>query len=128
MAENLWGDLPGAEDVKTPLAFLREQAEQLSSLSTGVLEGTVKSSTDFLGRFLHELSIVVPALGGYRYSVVTVRHDLELYPLTVIREGDEIRAEDADDYVDILRTVLSSDAVRRVIAALLAQSNETELV
>ena len=84
--KNMWGDLTDLETIKTPKMFLQEQAEHLRKDTKFILKGEVSSEAISAGRFRVELDIVAPRINNYRYTVVTVRHPLEIYPLTITNE------------------------------------------
>ncbi len=128
-SEDLWGDLPAASSVRLPSTILAEQASLLGSKTRNVLEGRVSviRSEDCL---THDLDIVVPALDNYVYTIASVRHGIELYPLTmtdVANGGYEIACADEESFVERLRHVLTSEKVRRVIASLQAQAEKQEV-
>ncbi len=123
MPNNLWGDLPAAESLRTPLHMLKEQASILTKLTNGVLEGHV--STTRSGRKLdHTLAIIAPALQGYVYLVVTVNHDIAIYPIRIHDdvEGRTFEVKDEAGFTQVIGDILSSQKVKSVIAGLLAQS------
>ena len=121
--ENLWGELPVAGKVESPLSILRMQALALASLSAGRLVGRVFTTKARDGVLEHELRIVVPALENYSTTILFVRHGVLMYPAEVapveghgfgvIRDGEEMKSA--------LREVLQSERTRAVIKALLAQ-------
>ena len=119
-----WGDISlPTERPKTPLTILREQAEALSQATKGVLLGEVVSleHSDKLGGTLR---IVAPFLGGYSLDIILVRYDIYGYPVEVTNwlRNRQVQANSVTDYQLILQNIISSEEVRKAVAALLEQS------
>ncbi|MBI1814710.1 MAG: hypothetical protein HYR72_07020 [Deltaproteobacteria bacterium] len=121
--DSLWGDLSTIERPRTPKSILRQQAELLNAATGGViLAEVVDSSTSY--QLESTLVIVAPALNDYRYTLVSVRHKIDLYPCEV-RIPDPyqlIECEDEARFVAALKSVLGAPRTRQIISALLAQS------
>lgn len=122
--KSLWGELPPAANIRTPVSILREQATVLAEATRGVLAGEVAQlQTANNDEFVHVLMIVAPALNNYRYRVLTIAHHVTLYPV-VLHDGEAtIECADEADFITDLEAVLSSQRVHKAIGALLAQSN-----
>ncbi len=128
--KNLWGELPSVEDVRTPTLILKEQAALLADMTQSVLYGEVTFGKSRSGadKFELELRIVAPALDNYTYDAVVVMQPLALYPLKVWPGWERYNPQvekicsSADELELALAEILGSDTVRRVIAALIAQS------
>ncbi len=135
---NLWpADLLAPTMERTPLAILKEQAAQFSSMTRNLLEGRVDTTIHvgvlFPGDelqsriFRHVFSIIAPTLEGYKYELLAVAHRVEPYPLiahfyshpSVNPESKELSSE--AEFVDYLRQVFASTESRSIISALLAQ-------
>lgn len=128
---SLWGELPDAPGVKPPKTILKEQAELLSEMTSGVLHGSV-TSENYDKSFTLTLSIVAPYL-DYTYQVLQAEHDIDFYPVLLragerrvvngrIEEPTKITCKTEVELERGLFEILSSPRVRKVIAALLAQS------
>ena len=122
MPENLWGELPLSTPIRTPTVILQEQANTLTELTKGVLVGRVQQSTAG-PNFQSTLLIVAPSLNNYSYSVVSIQHPITLYPLTLIDHtvGLGVDQPDEEQFISSLGRILSSDAIKRVVAGLMAQ-------
>jgi hypothetical protein len=144
--KNLWGELPNPETIRTPYAILKEQASILSEITKGLLIGEVINNQEDKF-FVKILRIKAPSLNNYTYSVVEVKHLIQLYPVFVKNLTSEpiTKATDLiDSLVDVrlpglledqgykkylseeefekaLGKILSSQGVKQVISALLAQ-------
>ncbi len=145
---DLWPDDITETKLKAPVAILREQASILGQKTQNIVEGEVEAlepdilsailasdmgdpnETFFYGFYLH-----APALRGYRYKVFSMWHDDGLYPvkfdITVdTHQGpngktahqQEVSAKNEDEFLKILSTIFSSQKVRNVVAAIIAQS------
>lgn len=123
--KNLWGDIGNIAPPRTPTTVLKEQAAQLTLLTKGVLRGDVSSGMRY-GDFTATLSIVAPAVGDYEFTVAHLQYGMDLYPAKLVAERNardgEVTCENEEELTAQLEEVLTSDRVRKVIAALIAQS------
>ena len=121
-SEDLWGDLPLMENMRTPVGILREQAAILEKRTNGLLlaEVNLKTVSEY---FLVKFDIVAPALNNYRYLVLDVEHQIGIYPLTLRHVSAEktFECDDENEFEEQLKEILTSDIVRNVIIGLLAQ-------
>src|SRR5437870_4644712 len=119
--ENLWGEIPQTGHVKTPITILREQAGLLSGATNMILVGDVGIKREGQN-FILTLAIAAPALDNYRFAILQVRHDMTLYPLTVIdlQENARIQCNDESSYKSTLKRILSSSRIHQVIDSLLS--------
>lgn len=123
--ENLWGELPKPEQVRTPLQILREQASYLTASTDGVLVGQVSPNPDSLHHFAYELSIRAAALNNYVATILTVNYDIEMYPLRLDNRlsGPYQQCNDEAAYLNALKSVLQSAPCRKLVSALITQSS-----
>lgn len=150
---DLWAeDIGGAVVVKTPVALLKEQASLLGKKTQNLVIGKVVSvpnmhDSESNKRITHRFYVVAPALGDYSYTLFSVSHGLDMYPLMVVVEvnvfkelSDDVKAKrytlgfvvsdnavsinSEDEFIDVLGQILKSNRVRQVINGLLAQSLE----
>jgi len=123
---DLWGDLTGLETVTSPREVLEEQGAILAKKTHGKLRGDVRDLTQ-ADTFIYALDIVAPGLNDYRYTVLTVRHGITMYPLLMLSGSDDaipqarIKCDDEQELIDALSRVLGSSKTKRAIASLLAQ-------
>ena len=119
----LWGDLGKLETVKSPVIYLREQAELLGPATSYVLQGEVSKQMQE-GRLTADLNVVVPSLNQYRLSIVSIMHKLEAYPVRVTSITQDIAANCATEeiFVSWLKAVLSSEKMKRILGQLLSQA------
>lgn len=121
--KSLWGDLKSIEDIKTPAAYLVEQANLLSKETENLLVGVVETAK-FGADFKSSLIVEVPYLNNYRYSLLHIEYPLTLYPLHVYDLINELdyKCESEGQFTGSLREILSSPAVHKVLATLKAQN------
>jgi hypothetical protein len=124
-SENLWGELPAADQLRTPLQILKEQAKYLTEMTQGVIVGWVTTS-DWPGHdFSFDLNVRAPALNDYQTTLLSIGYPVTMYPASV-RNPDSLTAtqhRDEGAFLAGLKSQLQSPRVRNVINALLAQSN-----
>ena len=125
----------------SPLAIMRAQAEPLQTMTKGNLKVEISTLTrKGSDEVLHTMYLVAVPLSGFRFTLLTVSHSKDrVYPATVAPvcfEGDEwseftlvessgaYTAFHEEDFIRILREILSSRSVRSVISSLLAKINE----
>ena len=82
---------------------------------------TLEASGD---RFVIDFDIMARYLNEYRYTLLTVRHGLDVYPLDV---GDKLHnvvysCETEERFVEAVEHILSSSEVRKIIQTLISQS------
>lgn len=130
-AKNLWGDLPKVSQVRTPEQILREQAEELTKLTNGLIVGVVDSKTQYsLGPFTHALRLRAPTLNNYTIAIVEIGYNIGFYPVTGVSIVDtglgSGRCENEEEFVAFLGEILGSEETHRVIKALLAHIQSTK--
>ncbi len=121
---NLWPPEFGTSEITPPVAILREQADHLFRMTNGVLAGSVQTVRDG-DQFVHHLVLRAPILDNYTYHLLSVKHPLELYPVSLAahvmnKSWTNIQAE--QELTTLLGTVLTSEPTRKVIQSLLTQS------
>ena len=128
---DLWGDLEVAH-IRTPAGILKEQAALLGQKTQQILEAKVKTHVR-MGGFYHTFELVVPALDNYTYELFSVSHSADLYPVVVPGSqnaflnnatGFSQRSLSGEaEFIEWLRTELSSPETKKIIGNLLAQAN-----
>ena len=124
--QNLWGDLTEIDIVRTPAMILQEQAALLGQLTNEVLNGLVRrDSLVPENKFNMALYIVAPALRRYRFKVLELSYRVdEAYPV-VVRDsigGYKVEVHDEAELIEILKALLTSESVKRVISTLISES------
>ena len=123
--DDLWGELPDVEKIKTPFVILKEQAELLTEKTGGLLVGEVSQNRS-IGRdgFCHTLYIVTPSLNNYRYELLTINYEIELYPLRLKKADKEsVSCADEDEFKKELEKIFKSQETQNVISKLLVHVN-----
>jgi len=149
MPDNFWPEDITASTVRPPVAILKEQASLLGKKTNNVVEGLVSelATLDEQDRIEHVFSLVAPALGGYRYRLFTMGHDIRMYPLTIRvdsenynlvnpktpdketvadrlrRQRNEFKVDNEPELKDLLKKIFATRKTRQIIGAMLAQSS-----
>jgi hypothetical protein len=128
MVENLWGEIPKPDSMKTPVGILKEQATELSSLSERMLEGAVKVFTEQPNQLSAGLFIIAPSLGNFIIEICRINHGLALYPvfIQISNVSTVNKCSTEDEYLSTLAKILQSDHVRSIIKSLLIQIKSTQ--
>lgn len=121
-ALDFWPDI-SASKPRTPLSIMKQQAALLGKHTNNLVEAEVVTASE-AGSLYHRLFLVAPTL-DYRYQLLSVSHDITLYPIEVYASKlpaarQTVKTE--ADFVEWLKKVLSSDETKRVVSALLAQA------
>ncbi|WCS25228.1 hypothetical protein LOK46_29630 [Methylobacterium sp. NMS14P] len=124
MSAGFWA-VPDVGDVRTPAAMLKEQASALTDATKGLLQAEVATSSESQS-INHTLFITAPALSGFRYSVLSYKHTILLYPGTVFIpfRGTAFQVSNEEEFTNLLKNTLSSKEISNVISSLLIQSRD----
>jgi hypothetical protein len=164
---NLWpAEITEVSEITPPVVILDQQAAMLGNMTKNIILAEIKSekeaifvleTDDFLYKyeFSYAFYIVAPILDNYRYNLLTIWHNIDLYPvvvnveeniykeiykdfddkitfspwaLRVQYEGknqveDSFMANSKKEFLDILKAIFGASKTKRIISALLAQSN-----
>jgi len=123
-SKNLWGDLSDLETVRTPQAILHEQAGYLTEATESALVGKVEVRNIVSSDFCYDLDVLVPALNNYTYTILTISHSVNLYPVRVHAgaKGISSRCENEEEFEETVAQILSSKEVKRILSRLLSQA------
>jgi len=125
---DLWPDDLAEGNGTPPATLLIAQADLLTSKTGGAVQGRVASRVS--GRFfVHKLFLEAPALSGYSYHALTVRHDVTLFPaelLPMVPGAPPGTARGVTDFLECLGVILRSDGMANVVKALVAQSQHPD--
>src|ERR1017187_4945968 len=127
--EDLWPSDLGLGTVVTPVSILRTQAKLLGERTQGTLEGEVRTSTQGSDVY-HDLNVVVPALGNYKYRLLKVHHAVTLYPVfvdEVTMPYGSIRANIPIETLDS-RELKDEDALREWLRQTLVKQETTQIL
>jgi len=118
--DDLWGELPDVEEIKTPFVILKEQAELLTKKTDGLLVGEVTQHQVGQG-FQCMLDIVVPTLNNYKYRVLSLVYKMTLYPLNLSPANKpSVSCSDEDEFKKELGNIFKFQETQDVISKLLA--------
>jgi hypothetical protein len=133
---DLWPSDIVQNDVKPPVAILKEQASLLGNKTKNLVTAEVHlddpddygySIVNFNYRFL----IIAPALNNYQFKLFSVAYDVDLYPVqfqldqSVAAELDvdeQISVGNEEEFQNLLKRIFGTQRTRRVISAISNQS------
>lgn len=121
---NLWSPQVKV-DVVTPYAILQVQANLLSQITQGILQGDIETEMGQT-KVQHRLVIIAPAYNGYRHTLVVVHHKQNLpYPADVLAEtfASSQTAHSDTELQDLIGQVLQSKQSLAMILSLIANSS-----
>ena len=124
-AKDMWGDFQ-IEAIRTPVQILREQAAALGPKTRNLVIAEVNTSARnvFEGKtFEHYLTLVVPSLDDYRYLLLSLSHNIELYPVRVESLANDVQIDVASEEQlnEVLQKILSAPKTKNIISSLLGQ-------
>lgn len=124
-SQDMWGDFQ-VQSLRVPVQLLREQAAALGPRTKNLVVAEVSTSTR-RDQFRHGLELVVPALDDYRYHLLSLIHDIHMYPLVLEYDGDSelsaVEVSSEDDLNRALQKALSSEKTKRIINNLIGQAS-----
>jgi len=129
--ESFWGEIPTPDALPDlPNRILKEQGSLLTEATDGALIGETVFADNKKQSFSATLRIKVPSLNNYFYNIVRIEYPIEVYPVDVVdmSDGFELTCKDLEELRRELKGILSSDRVRAVISALLAQVSANNAV
>lgn len=126
MTESFWA-VPDVATLRTPLSIFREQATALTEQTNGLLVGQVETKQQPDGNLLIQLGVTVPALNDYRVRILSYQQPIGLYPGRLSGMGIVVfeAVDNEDDFVVVVKRVLSSQAIKNVLTSLMSQVGET---
>jgi len=148
MVDDLWPEELESAKIRPPVAILKEQASLLGQKTKNVVEGAVSEvfTADEEKTMEYSFNLVAPALGGYRYRLFTMSHDIRMYPLIITMDGEifqevnpekpekesvqdmlmrnknQVKAGNEAEFLALLKKIFAATKTRQIIAAILAQS------
>ncbi|MDX2301737.1 MAG: hypothetical protein NW226_03005 [Microscillaceae bacterium] len=129
--ENLWSDAISLEEkVVTPVTILKQQASYLAKITQNVVHADVNLIEDFYrlsygfgpSKFVYGFILVAPTLNNYQYKLFTIIHDIVPYPIELFFFDEKYTLQDEDDFIEILRYILSDERTIKVVRSLISQS------
>ncbi len=145
MVEDLWPQELEATKMRSPVSILKGQASLLGQKTKNLVEGHVAISEE--GTALsYSFFLVAPALNNYRYLLLTMSHDIRMYPVSIFVEEEILaeinpelvkkwgtaagilasshseRAENEAEFLELIKKIFSATKTKQLIAAMLSQS------
>ena len=133
---DLWPEDIQTVRVKAPVTILKEQAAFLGQRTKNVVTAEVVLRQGVTTAFRFSFYIVGPAIGNYRYRLLTVSYSPPFYPLTLdpapgilmelypdTSQGEAlVIINSRNEFLAVLRKVFSASKTLRVVRAILALS------
>jgi hypothetical protein len=136
---NLWPQdmFDNIEDVATPAVILAQQATFLEKASKNVLKGLVQEDEPPQGsqmKFKYDFYINAPTAGNYTYKLLTILHNIYLYPILIYPADDilkeilgnkysvttnYLKCDDEENFRLILRQIFNTDKTRKILRSLI---------
>jgi hypothetical protein len=85
--QNLWPNFT-IEKVRGPKTILQEQAGFLKQMTQGVLNADVLTRTSE-NQFYHFFRIISPSLNNYKYTLFTISHGADSFPVNLDVNGED---------------------------------------
>jgi len=126
--ESMWGEINEPVNQRTPTSILREQASILNQLTKGVLIGSIEPEHTSNNTLVYNFAITAPAINNHKFAILTVQYSITIYPLTLTDRTTQVQRQclNEEGFTSTLKGILSSTQVKRVISALLIQSQDTK--
>lgn len=128
---NLWGDLPSPAVETPPAQILQEQGDLLGKQMNFILSGEVTKKPAIVSDDVEAtFHIVARALDNYHYSVCRAKYDpASPYPAELrnllTSTPTTYTCNSEEEFLEALAKILQSDALRKVLAALLREAGVT---
>jgi hypothetical protein len=125
VVESFWA-VPDVATMRTPLTILREQATALTEQTNGLIVGRVEAKQQQDGNLSISLEATVPALNEYSVRILNYEQPIALYPGRVYGIGIPIyeTINNEDDFVVVVKKVLSSAQIKNILTSLMSQVGE----
>jgi hypothetical protein len=129
--ENFWpANFPTGNDDPEPVLVLKQQAQLLTTVTDGHVEGVVKRSVE-AGTVYHSLYGRVPALGDYMYKFLYVAYPVSAnltnpFPIDVedSLHLDRKSIQSMDEFRHWLKDILATEWVETTIGRLIDYSSD----
>lgn len=107
MSSNLWQVDFEKPAIQSPAAILQEQSTFLSEKTDKQIVGEVVQDEEYdeTGRFLWMMYLRAPALGNYRFRLLSIEHGADFYPLK-FRADEDALLEVSDEVSESFGTSL----------------------
>jgi len=126
--KSLWPDFK-FEEVKTPLAIIQEQANELGNQTKNIIVGEIIITEAFDEKanqmvLIYQFYIKAPLLSNYRFLLFRLLQKNTLYPVDIYFDPDKTKFEniEEDKFVEKLKEIFSNPKTEETIKSLYAQS------
>lgn len=127
--DSFWGEIPkDAISEATPIDLLSIAARELAEKTNQVIQARVTRRQESLHEFRAELDLVVPSLGSYSVTILSLFYPLGFYPIKLLlKAGGKFQrlAKDLAEFNDALHQCLSADATMALVMQLLRHAGSS---
>lgn len=131
MERNLWPPFDDIPEIRTPKTILLEQAIFLEKSTQNLLKVEVTSKANQVSGkevIIHRFKIIAPFIGNYSFTLLTIEHDIFVYPAKVmfglISQSYSVNNEGG--LYQVLADIFKHDKTTEIIYKLLSQSKSAE--
>lgn len=134
--ESLWPEeIKTPVTMKSPYSILKEQGQLLGGRTNNIVIGRVQRM-ETSGNFTYKFHIRSDIL-NYSYELFRLQYDIKLYPLQLFSDDEDvtkgigiekggINIENENEFKSYLKKIFSTDKVKKIISALISQSEDVE--
>lgn len=134
--ENLWPENIGKiKPSLTPKNILEKQGEYLENATNGYIYGRVKQQVLPFepNKFEFKFELVGKLLNNYTFSLLTIRHSVDIYPMTVeinseiakelkIEKYYTYKVNSEKEFEELLVSIFKTDKLSNLIKSILSLS------
>ena len=125
---SLWPDFDfGA--IKTPIAILQEQANELGKKAKHVILGEIITTEAYEEKtgemaLIYQFYVKAPVLSNYRFLLFRLVQRSSLYPVDIYFEPGKQKIENVqeNEFTERLRDILNNEKTKEIVQNLYAQS------
>lgn len=119
--DDLWPDLTGEPEEKSPLVILREQAVILGMKTSNLVEAEVTATPSNHDEALDIQFTLKAPVNGYEYALLIIRQPIDLYPVPL--SGGQ-KAKNEQEFKQYLKDLFKSERTVKIIRSFIAQSKQ----
>lgn len=139
--ESLWPDFSELQKVKSPKEILEEQGGMLPKATNQLVFAVMEASDTFKNDisvglkydFTYDFNICGKGLPSYRFKLLTVGHNINLYPARIRLESDlrkeagitkqDILVESQTDFINLLKDVFGSSRLKYIVTSIMSMAD-----
>lgn len=126
MEKNLWPSFDDIPAIRTPKAILVEQGNYLEKSTQNILNAQITTSSTATpeSKLSHRLRIVAPLLENYSITLLSIEHNVFVYPATLKHSviSKTYNINDEQTLLDSLKEIFNHPSTIDLISKLISQS------